>query len=312
MKTNKVPILLIVFNRLDCVRKVFESVRQYQPDQLFLAADGPRVEEPADVVKCLEVREWLVSHVDWKCDVKTRFLDHNVGCGYGPSGAITWFFEHVEEGVILEDDCVPTQQFFTFAAEMLERYRDNNQIMAVNSLNFQTKKWGDGSYYFSMQNGPFCAWATWRRAWQHFEFTLKDFTEKIVLRDMRYYGASKWERKWWTEVFNNFKAGQYGTSSWDYQFIFAIWHQHGMTIVPNVNLSTNIGFGEDATHTTDVNARIAFRPTDDIYPLSYPSEIRYCRDADLAYHNFYYRQWQDDTPWWKKLKRKIKSIIKRQ
>lgn len=309
MKTNKVPILLIVFNRLDCVRKVFESVRQYQPDQLFLAADGPRVEEPADAVKCSEVREWLVSHVDWKCDVKKRFLDHNVGCGYGPSGAITWFFEHVEEGVILEDDCVPTQQFFTFAAEMLERYRDNNQIMAVNSLNFQTKKWGDGSYYFSMQNGSLCAWATWRRAWKYFEFTLHDYTVRIVKNDMRYYGATKWEIKWWTDVFNNFKAGQYGTSSWDYQFIFAIWHQRGMSIVPNVNLSTNIGFGEEATHTKDVNSLIAFHPTKSIYPLSHPSMIKICREADMAYHNFYYRRWQKTISLRKKITRLIKRIF---
>lgn len=306
---QKVPVLIIAFNRLDCVKQVFESVREYRPSELYIAADGPREDKVGETEKCNEVRQWLVDHVDWECNVHTRFLDRNVGCGYGPSGAITWFFENVEEGVILEDDCIPTKEFYDFAAVMLEHYRNDNRIMAVDSCNFQSQRWGDGSYYFSMQNGPFCAWATWKRAWSSFEFTLRDFTEKDITRYMKKYGVTKLEKLWWVEVFKNFKAGYYGTSSWDYQFIFAIWKNHGMSIIPNVNMSTNIGFGSDATHTKDPNVSIANRPTQILNRIVHPSEIKICREADLCYHDFYYRKWQEIVPWHKKVKRWIKRII---
>ena len=310
MKIMKTPILLIVFNRLSVVQKVFEQIRKYQPHQLFIASDGPRKGNVTDGVKCQEVRKWLISNIDWECELHTLFRDENVGCGYGPSSAISWFFEHVEMGVILEDDCVPSLQFFDFAQEMLVRYMNNDNIMAVNGSNFQEQKWGDSSYYFSMQNGPFCAWATWKRAWKNFDFNLHGFSISKLRHIMRYYRITKAERKWWISIYKDLKNGKFGTSSWDYQYIFAIWKCKGISIVPNVNLTTNIGFGIDATHTINPNDVTANRPVENIYPLVHPESIDICKEADLYYHNLYYAPHQAKVSLIKKIKRFIKKIIR--
>lgn len=310
MEKVKVPILLIVFNRLSVVQKVFEQIRKYQPHQLFIAADGPRKGNATDEVKCKEVREWLISNIDWECELRTLFRDENVGCGYGPSGAISWFFEHVEMGVILEDDCVPSLQFFDFAQEILERYKDNEAIMAVNGSNFQEHKWGNASYYYSTQNSPFWGWATWRRAWRNFDFDLKGYSKCKLSKMIRYYGVSKAERSWWLNVYLGLKNGVYGNSAWDYQFIFSIWKNKGMTIMPNVNLVSNVGFDDDATHTVNPNDVTANRPVEDIYPLIHPLTINICKEADLYYHNLYYAPHQVHVSCIKKIKRFIKKIIR--
>lgn len=307
----KLPILLIVFNRLHTVKKVFEKVKEYQPSQLFIAADGPREHSIDDSRKCQEVRNWLLQNVDWQCELYTLFRDTNIGCGYGPSEAISWFFEHVDKGVILEDDCVPTLDFFNFAQEMLERYKNDDKVMVVNGSNFQEEKWGDGSYYFSMQNGPFCAWATWKRAWANFDFELKGYTLRKLKGMISTYNVSKLEKEWWISVYKGLKNGLYGTSSWDYQFIFSIWKNKGKSIVPNVNLTTNIGFGIDATHTTNPDDITSNRPVENIFPLTHPTSTQICKQADLYYHELYYAPHQIQIVWYIRLKRFFKKILRK-
>lgn len=305
----KVPILLIVFNRLNCVQKVFEPIRQYKPDSLYIAADGPRENCPADIEKCKLVREWLLSNIDWQCEVHTLFRENNVGCGYGPSKAISWFFESEEEGVVIEDDCVMHIDFFDYCAELLDRYRNNDQIMAINGFSLQPHSWGDASYYFSMQNSGFLGWATWRRAWQYFDFDLEGYSRRSIEYSMRYYKATKPEIKWWGKIYDNLMKGVYGTSAWDYQWIFAIWKRHGYAIMPNVNLSYNVGFGVDATHTTKIDDPIACRKVDSILPLRHPEYISYCREADLYYHRLYYAPHQVTIPLYIAIKRYLKGRL---
>lgn len=310
--TNKVPVLLIAFNRLDTVKQVFEAIRKYKPNRLYISADGPRNSFEGEKEKCTEVRNWIVSNVDWDCDVKTRFLEQNVGCGLGPSTAITWFFETEEKGIILEDDCVPNSDFFEYASYVLEKYKEKPEVMAVNSSNFQSSVIGDGAYYFSMQNGPFCAWATWRRAWLMFDYTMQLYSRKLIENVLRkYYNVTKRERLWWLGVYDNLVKNYYKGSSWDFQFIFAIWANKGKSIVPNANLSTNIGFGKDATHTTNPNAVTANRPLQFLASIVDPTSEQISREADLYYHDFYYERFVDHTPLWKKLKRYLKKMILR-
>ena len=308
----KAPVLLIVFNRLETAQKVFRAIREYEPDQLYVFADGWRQKRPGEEEKCKRVREWIKTNVDWPCELQTNFLDHNVGCGLGPSTAISWFFDHVDSGIILEDDCVPHIDFFDFALELLQRYSDDQKIMAINSSNFQSRTIGDGSYYFSMQNGPFCAWATWKRSWNFFDYSMKKYQKSAIVNSLkRYYRVTKRELKWWMDIYDGLMVDKYQGSSWDYQFIFAIWANRGKSLVPNVNLSTNIGFGPDATHTTDPNSVTANRPTAGILPVKHPTDTTICRSADLFYHDFYYDRFVDHTSWFKKFKRFVKRLIKR-
>lgn len=307
----KTPVLFILFNRLNTAQQVFSSIREYQPKQLYIAADGYRLEKIGEKEKCERVREWILTHIDWDCEVKTLFQSENLGCGKGPATAISWFFKHVEEGIILEDDCVPHKDFFDYAGILLEKYYNHKDIMAINSSNFQTQKRSDGSYYFSMQNGPFCAWATWKRAWECFDFNLEKYSEKKIVESLKWYLTTKREKKWWVDIYRGVKENKYDGSSWDYQFIFGIWIAKGKSIVPNVNLSTNIGFGPEATHTTDPNCITANRETEGILPIFHPSNTIICRGADLYYHDFYYDKFVDYLSLIRRIKRYIKNIIRR-
>ena len=304
------PVLLIVFNRLDTVKRVFEPIRAAKPKRLYVAADGPRKDREGEAGRCAEVREWILSQVDWDCEVRTRFLEENIGCGLGPSTAISWLFETEDRGIILEDDCVPHPDFFVFAEQMLEMYGARRDIMAVNSSNFQPDLIGDGSYYFSMQNGPFCAWATWKDTWQTFDYSMNRYARAVIEKNLkRYYHVTERERLWWMDIYDGLIEDRYHGSSWDYQYIFAIWANKGKSIVPNANLSTNIGFGPEATHTKNPDSVTANRPLQGILPIMLPTGEEISRKADLFYHDFYYDRFVEHVSLIKKLKRAVKRLI---
>ena len=168
------PILFIIFNRPDTTQVVFNRIKEIKPKYLFIAADGPRLNVSDEVEKCEETRE-IINQIDWDCELKTLFRDRNLGCGMGVSSAITWFFDYVEQGIILEDDCLPDLTFFEFTALMLEKYKDNNKIKMISGTNyFFNKVKSKESYYFSK-----CffiwGWATWKRAWSEFDFDMKSW-----------------------------------------------------------------------------------------------------------------------------------------
>jgi len=307
----KTPILFIIFNRLETAQQVFFSIKKYQPDHLYIAADGSRTDKLGEKEKCESVRTWVLAHIDWECEVQTLFQNKNLGCGRGPSTAISWFFTNEDEGIILEDDTVPHIDFYNYAAILLEKYRGNQDILAINSSNFQDRNRSDGSYYFSMQNGPLCAWATWKRAWELFDFEMEKYSESQIIKSIRWYKTKKRERNWWLDIYRGLKTNRYKGSSWDFQFIFAIWISHGKSIVPNVNLSTNIGFGHEATHTINPNAVTANKRSEAILPISHPSVTKICREADLYYHDFYYDKFVEHISIFKKIKRSIKEIMKK-
>lgn len=171
-----VPVLLLIFNRPDTTQRVFHEIRGASPLQLFISADGPRENKPGEFEKCQITRD-IVRQVDWDCEVYTNFRDKNLGCKIAVSSAIDWFFENVEEGIILEDDCLPSFSFFRFCEELLEKYRDDERIMQIGGTNLLSE-WqrSDDSYYFS-KYGAIWGWATWRRAWQYYDVNMKLWPE---------------------------------------------------------------------------------------------------------------------------------------
>lgn len=281
MPLFETPILFIIYNRPDTTSQVFESIRQIKPKYLYIAADGPRKYKPGDPERCKKARD-IISKVDWACEVKTLFRDKNLGCGKGVSGAITWFFDNVEEGIILEDDCVPNMEFFRFCKDMLSRYKLNPAIVSVAGSNFQNGlKRGDASYYFSTHNRIW-GWATWKRTWEQYDFFLNNIEEKDFLQILKSLFKLKKEREYWLDVFKCTKDGQIDT--WDFQFMFLLWKLRGLTVTPNVNLVSNIGDGDEATHTTwgkdNLNLYIQ---TCNIYPINHPATIQRNRKADEYY-----------------------------
>ncbi|MBW8683727.1 hypothetical protein [Chitinophaga rhizophila] len=217
--------------------QILECVRQQRPTHLFVAADGPRRFIAGEEELCMETRAAVMNAIDWPCEVRTLFRDQNLGCARSVSSAITWFFSQVEEGIILEDDCLPDPSFFGFCATLLERYRHNEQIMHIGGSNYQAgNSRGEGSYYFS-RYAHIWGWASWRRAWQYYDISLQ-----------RYRHASKEDvppqlvRE--LDIFFEEKA-----DTWDTQWFLTVLFNKGIAITPNTNLVRNIGFGKEATHT---------------------------------------------------------------
>jgi len=263
-------VLFLIFNRPETTKQVFEAIRSAKPSRLYIAADGPRRDRPEECEKCEECKQ-IVHHVDWDCEVKTLFREQNLNCGLGPSTAISWFFEHEEEGIILEDDCLPTQSFFWFCQELLERYRDDSRIMHIGGNNF-LEGWQrdhDYSYYFS-HYGHIWGWATWRRAWKMYDFKLSNYDKLKKKKFFENFFFNQTEKIYRLRKFDKTIAAS-RVDWWDYQWDFSRFINSGLAIIPEDNLVKNIGFGEDATHTLDGNHKSAkMKATDIEFPLHHP------------------------------------------
>lgn len=263
-------VLMVIFNRPETTRQVFEAIRVAKPSRLYIAADGPRNDKPGEAERCEECKQ-IVGEVDWDCEVKTLFRKQNLNCGRGPSSAFNWFFEHEEEGIILEDDCLPSQSFFWFCQELLERYRHDSRIMHIGGNNFLNgwQKDGDYSYYFS-QSGHIWGWATWRRAWKKFDYDLSLYQKLKRKNYFSHFFLSQLEKLYRLRKFDKTVSGKL-VDWWDYQWDFARYIHSGLAIVPEDNLVKNIGFDGEATHTQDKNNPSAKLNADEIeFPLHHP------------------------------------------
>ncbi len=267
----RTAVLLVIFNRPETTRVVFESIRKAKPPRLYIAADGPRKNIKSDIENCAGARK-IIEHVDWDCKVETLFRDENLNCGLGPSSAFTWFFEHEEEGIILEDDCLPSQSFFWFCEELLERYRYDSRVMHIGGNNFLNgwQKDSDYSYYFS-RSGYIWGWATWKRAWKKFDFKIEHYQKAKQNGFFRYYFLNPMEKMYRLRKFNKTISDNGNVDWWDYQWDFARFSNSGLALVPNKNLVKNIGFGKPATHTTNAYSKSATMEALNIeFPLCHP------------------------------------------
>ena len=281
-----VPVLLIIFNRPDTTKLVFEAIRRAKPPRLYIAADGPRLGVATDVDRCREARS-IVNDVDWDCEVRKLFRQRNLNCGVAPSSAFTWFFEHEQEGIILEDDCVPSQSFFWYCQELLERYRNDSRVMHIGGNNFLNgwQKDRDYSYYFS-KSGHVWGWATWRRAWKYFDYNIRLYRKVKEHNYFSNYFLNWIEKRYRLAKFDKTVEENQRVDGWDYQWDFARYIHSGLAIVPNVNLVKNVGFGEIATHTKNIYSHSSnVQPEEIALPLHHPpfvvrdveSERRYFR-----------------------------------
>ena len=246
---HHVPILLIVWRRPHTLRQVIDAMRPVAPSRLYVACDGPNPERVDEVEKVAATRRVIEREIDWPCQIVRLYSDVNQGCRLGVSRAITWFFEQVEEGIILEDDCVPHPDFFPYCTTLLERYRHDTRVWCISGNNFQGGNWrGSGSYYFS-RIPLIWGWATWRRCWEYYDANLSQFA---ALRDSGHLDSiftDPLEREYWTGIWHRLRdTGKPNT--WDYQWNYTVRTCSGLAIRPNVNLVENIGHGHiDATHT---------------------------------------------------------------
>jgi len=233
-----VPVLMLVFNRPHFTKEVFAVVRRQKPKKLYIAADGPRPDHPSDIELCRQTRE-VFDNVDWNCEVKTLFRKSNKGLKIAVSDAISWFFDNEPAGMILEDDCVPTPSFFRFCMQMLNKYQYDERVMAINGYNFQDgQKRSDSSYYFSAYAHVW-GWATWRRAWSLYDINMYKWEEFKQYGLIKNVTTNARESEFWLDVMQRTKEGK--ITSWDYQWIFALFYNSGLSVVPEVSLVRNLG-----------------------------------------------------------------------
>lgn len=280
------PIALFIFKRPDTTSRVFESIRQAKPKELFIVSDAPRNDEEK---RRNDLCKQITENVDWECTVYKNYAERNMGCDDRIISGINWVFSQVEEAIFLEDDCLPDQTFYPFVEEMLDKYRDDERIMMISGANFQYgKKRTPYSYYFS-QIFHIWGWATWRRAWKHYDHSIKfwqEIDEGGWLVDMLpNYPES-------LNFYNHIGHSNYRghLNTWDFKWNLCCWVQSGLAIMPNQNLISNIGFGADGTHAFDPNSPLANIPTVPLeFPLKHPPFILQDKQADKDTMNRYFR-----------------------
>lgn len=274
---TQTPIAYIVFNRPQHTEKTFEVLRAQRPARLFIIADGPRPGHPADADRCAAVRE-IVARVDWPCAVHRDYADSNLGLKRRVSSGLDWVFGQVERAIVLEDDCVAHPDFFEFCDALLERYAEDERVSVITGNNFQNgRKRGEASYYFSKFSHCW-GWATWRRAWRHYQGDVPFWPEWSQSADWRDKTPDAMERLYWRRIFRRVQAGQ--IDSWAYPWTASVWYHGGLTATPNVNLVSNIGFGEDATHTRSIRSASAELPARPLGLLTHPDSVQRDEAAD--------------------------------
>lgn len=261
------PIAFIIFNRPDTTARVFAEIAKAKPSKLLIIADGPRKNRDGEAEKCTQARS-VIQQINWPCELSTNFSDINLGCKERVASGITWVFEQVEEAIILEDDCLPDQSFFRFCEELLVKYRHDSRIGMISGSNFNFgKKYTESSYYFSRYNHIW-GWATWRRAWNNYDVDMKIWPEFYRNNYLDGIVHSAAERRFWVECFDSVARGEIDT--WDYQWVFSSFCTNSLAIVPEINLISNIGFGQDATHTINGSPLAAIDTESMQYPLIHP------------------------------------------
>lgn len=287
-KMEKVPVLLIVFNRLDYVKRVFEPIRNYKPTTLFLAQDGALSQNKDEQEKHKQVRDYVLSNVDWECEVKTMFLNENLGAGRAVSSFLKWYFSLVEYGIVLEHDCLVNEDFFDFCAELLIRYKDNENIFTISGFNVMGKSEGCSDSYFFTHTQQLWGWASWKRAFKDYDIYLNDYTLKEFKANIKNSLLFKHEKRAFIEKFLAMKKQGYNT--WDMQLLFYSLRHRALNIEAKYNLVSNIGFDKEALHCTNPNSPLANTTTYNILPLKHPQTIEVNNtEEEKIYMKFWYK-----------------------
>jgi hypothetical protein len=290
IKMFETPLLFLIFNRPDETEKVFEVIRKVAPKHLYIAADGPRKNKEGESELCERVRD-IVSDIDWKCHVRTLYREKNLGCKEAVSEAINWFFKHEEQGIILEDDCVPDISFFPYCEQLLEKYKNDETIISIGGTNLGYQFPDDSSYGFSRFMNMW-GWATWRRSANLIDYKMIAWKEKWFkrwfLQNRLQPSIFAFDLNWikyWKNYFNLVSSGKIDT--WDYQWIFTQLKYQKLSVFPEKNLIKNVGFNNAATHTFFAEHQIAhFKKESISFPLIAPKQ----KTVDEIYESDYLKK----------------------
>jgi hypothetical protein len=300
MTIAKSPVLLLIFNRPDTTMKVLESIRQYAPEKLYIACDGPRLDlGDEENVQIKKLQQAVIKGVNWPCSVRTLFRTENLGCQHAVTQAIDWFFTHENQGIILEDDCVPCPDFYPYCSLLLDKYKAEPKIYHISGDNFINTQGNSNQYFFTRYTHGW-GWATWKRAWQEFHLDFPGLPEFISQQGLAKLFPDTEMQQFWIRKFQQVQAGE--IIAWDYQWTYTIFRKQGLSIQPGVNLVTNIGFGQGAVNMKGTRHPLGFLPTGtlDINTLSGPSVL----EPNIQHENKEFRV-AFRPPLWTRIKQKL-------
>lgn len=305
----KIPILFIIFKRKNIALQSFEQIKKVRPMRLYIAGDGARNNTVGEDVMVGETRQAVLDAIDWDCEVKTLFQKKNLGCCMGVYTAINWLFENEEQGIIIEDDCIMRNSFFPFVEQMLERYADDSRIGMIDGANYLTNIEVPYSYGFSRYKST-NGWATWRRAWKLMDLDMswrKTVFADSIIRNMGYKAK---DIRYWKYRLKAVDLND--VSAWDWQWYFTLAANNMLGIYPKHSLTTNIGFGAGATHTSEKRMPACYISHKDLeFPLKHPQYIvPYKPFEEAFYHNnnTLFNRIKQCFPFW--FKNIIKKIVR--
>lgn len=299
-----IGVLFLVFNRIETTKEVFRSIQQAKPPRLYIASDGARDGRKDEQETVDQIRKFITSNIDWNCEIHTLFRESNLGCKMAVSSAISWFFEHEEMGIILEDDCLPSLSFFWYCEDLLNRYKNNKDIFLISGSGEPTLI-NEFKSDYSFTKYPFIwGWASWKRVWDQYDVNISDWMDnKSKLIDS--VSEHKNTRRFWSLVLQG--VYDFKIDTWDYQLSYIILKNHGKCIIPKYNLVSNIGFGPNATHTHDANDGLANRGAHNIkFPIAHPKNRSSNRVIDDFFDNNRFSQKSTIL----RIKNKIVKVLK--
>lgn len=259
---KKSPIVILAFNRPDMLKRLLERIQGWAPDSLWIIIDGPRNADESILVDQVKA---YIEQIEWCSKIYKNYSLENMGCHKRVSSGLSWFFSQNTQGIILEDDCIPLESFFPYCEELLERYRDNKDVTAIEGTHrLDANPALDESYFFSTYH-TFHGWATWNRAWENYNDDVSD-ADLVIKRKFR----SIRPRLYWSRMFKRVADGR--RSSWGYRWMLSNWRIDGLSAVPSRPLVENIGYGEDSTHTKGASYRLM--PAENLsFPLKHPKGL---------------------------------------
>lgn len=302
--TINVPILIIAFNRPDVSKQTFEYIRAAKPEKLYIAVDGAREGKAGEEILVKQVKE-ILQNVDWPCETHYKFNETNKGAEVTVSSAISWIFETEKYAIILEDDIVAPLPFLKFAQEMLIKYKDDNRIGTVSGSNFTPIPVpNDTDYFFAKYGHSGGGWATWKRVWDSFDLNIEVADEHLDLKYLKTITNSNSEAKYLQRSFISLRDKGRGNSTWDHVGNYFHRINKRLSIIPKVNLTSNIGIygfhakGESEHH---------FRPfNDDFVAIKHPDKVECFTEYDVHHFKNYINK---KTPFHKRMLRRLKSMV---
>jgi hypothetical protein len=227
------------------VRGLIDALRASAPPIVMVVVDGPKPDDEADARAVQSTRD-AVAGIDWDAEVRTRFRPVNVGLRRSVVDAVSWAVGEYGQVAVIEEDVVPGPDFLPYVEHMLERFRDDERIMHISGYNVVPADVVSSTAMNRLTAYPeSTAWATWDRAWAHYDDDLTWLDQRRV-REVTEITGSRFATMRWTLNLADARAGR--ISTWAYRWIASIWSRKALVVSPNVNLVTYVGY-EGGTHT---------------------------------------------------------------